>query len=77
MTSGGDARIIEDTRHHFLTVYIKEGKQPIAEHRIVIFLQARTPAHNVGKVLEVMVQAGFLTKQLAKGGNEYRPRGQT
>lgn len=74
MTSGGDARVIEDTWHYMYTAYLKK-KEPIRENRLVMFLQERTPAHNINNIIEVMERAGFIKKQLGKHGNEYVPRG--
>lgn len=75
MNSGGDARVIEDLWHFLYTTYLKSGKKPIPEPRLIMFLQERTPAHNILKIIEVMVSAGFIKKQMSKGGNEYIPRG--
>jgi hypothetical protein len=74
MTSGGDSSIISDTWHHTYTIWMKE-QQPIAAHRIIAFLQERTPAHNINRVLDVMVQMKILEKVFQPGvGDVYRPK---
>lgn len=77
MTSGGDARVIEDTWHYLYTLYLKEGKKPIAENRLVMFLQERTPVHNITQIIDIMERAGFMKKSLATTGNVYTPRGKS
>lgn len=73
ISSGGDSRIIEETWHFVYKLFLKE-KEPILAKRIFVFVQARTPSHNVEKVVQVMEKAGFLEKQLTKGGEGYIPR---
>jgi len=63
MAVGGDSRAIQDCWHFVYTIWMKENK-PIAEHRIVNFLQERVPAHSVMRILEVMVKAKILRKEL-------------
>ncbi len=70
MSSGGDSQVIEDTWHFVWETYIKEGKKPIGLNRVIYFLQERTSAHNVLRVLEVMMRSEMLQKTLAKGIGE-------
>lgn len=63
MSQGGDSRAIQDCWYHCYQIWIKE-KRPIAEPRIVYFLQERVPAHSVMRIIEVMRQAKLLEKQL-------------
>lgn len=72
MNSGGDGRVMEETWHHAYTLYMKE-KRPISENRLVLFVQQRTPAHNVMRILEVMEKSGLLKKQLTEVGIGYVP----
>lgn len=73
MTSGGDSQLIEDTWHHLYTLYMKD-KKPIGEHRMVHFLQERTPTHNIVRVLEIMERSKMIQKTLAPGvGTAYVP----
>lgn len=74
MTSGGDGQLIEDTWHHLYTLYMKGGKEPIGQHRLVHFLQERTPAHNIVRVLEIMERSKMIEKRLVpKLGDAYIP----
>lgn len=73
ISSGGDSRIIEETWHFVYKLYMKE-KAPILAKRIFVFVQARTPSHNVEKVVQVMEKAGYLEKQLTKGSEGYIPK---
>jgi hypothetical protein len=74
MATGGDSQVIEDTFHHLYTLYLREGQKPIAEHRLVHFLQERTPAHNIVRVLEIMERAKMIEKKIVpKLGVAYVP----
>ena len=75
MAAGGDSRVIEETWHFVYTIYMKENQRPVAEQRILHFLQERTPAHNVLRILEVMIRAGILKEQLEKTGKAFKPAG--
>lgn len=72
MNSGGDGRVMEETWHHAYTLYMKE-KKPVSENRLVLFVQARTPAHNVMRIIEVMERSGLLKKELTATGVGYVP----
>lgn len=67
MRSGGDSQIIEDTWHHLYTLYMREGKKPIAEFRIVQFLSERAPVHNIVRILEAMERAKMLQRKPVPG----------
>jgi hypothetical protein len=73
MKAGGDGRVIEECYHFAYTIWVKE-KKPILEHRLFHFLQERTPAHNVERILNVMEKAGLLEKKFADVGYGYIPR---
>lgn len=74
MAQGGDSQTITDAYHHLYTLYMSSGKKPIAEYRLVLFLQERTPAHNIMRILEVMERAKILEKRLEPGiGTAYIP----
>lgn len=74
MKTGGDSVVMDETWHHVYKLYMKENK-PIAEGRVVAFLAERTPAHNVARVLEVMVRIGIFKLQMVDYiGNAYTPR---
>jgi len=62
MRAGGDSRAIEDCWYHIYRIYMKEAK-PIAEHRIIHYLQERVPVHNVSRILEVMTKSGILKRE--------------
>lgn len=73
MKTGGDGRVIEECWHYAYQIFIKEQK-PVAEPRIVHFLQERTPAHNITRILEVMERARLLEKKFIAGGYGYEPK---
>lgn len=74
MAAGGDSKVIEEAWYFAYTIYMKEGQKPIAEARILHFLQERTPAHNVLRILEVMTRSGILKEVLEpKIGKCYKP----
>lgn len=73
MVVGGDSRAIEETWYHVYTLWMKE-KKPIAEHRIILFLQERVPAYNVARILEVMKGSKLLEEKVEpKIGRCYVP----
>lgn len=73
MTTGGDGRVMEECYYFAYNIWIKEQK-PIHEHRIVNFLQEKTPAHNVMRILEIMVKGKLLEEQLTPAGRAFRPK---
>lgn len=73
MKTGGDGAVIEECYHFAYTLWVKE-KKPVLEHRLFHFLQERTPAHNVERILTVMEKAGLLKKQFADVGMGYIPQ---
>lgn len=74
MRSGGDGRVMEECYHFLYEAYVK-SKQPIMEHRLYAFLQERTPAHNVEKIITVMEKAGLIERKFGDAGQGYVPRG--
>jgi len=72
MSSGGAGRNIEEAWHYLYTIYMKENK-PIAEPRLVQFLQERIPVHQINTTIEMMERGQLIKKQLEKGGYVYRP----
>jgi hypothetical protein len=73
MISGGDSSAMEETWNYVWLLYAKEHR-PIAEHRIISFLQERVPAHSIMKVLEVMVKSRMFEISLSdKGFQGYKP----
>ena len=67
MTSGGDSSIINDTWHMVLKTYRSTDK-PVSQHILYAFLQARTPAYNVERIISNMISAGMLKKTIGKNG---------
>ena len=73
MRSGGDGQTIEETYHFIYTTYMKE-KKPVAENRIILFLQARTPVHNIVRIIDIMDRAKMISQSLEKGvGTCWKP----
>lgn len=73
MKAGGDSKAIEAAWHFTYEHWVKK-KEPIPETRLIYFLQERIPAHNVQRVLEVMVKAEILIQQIGtKGERVYKP----
>jgi len=63
MAIGGDARAIEDT-YYFAYQYWLKTQQPIHEARLIDFLQTRVPAHNVERIIQLMVKGRMFEKRL-------------
>jgi hypothetical protein len=75
MSGTTHGQLIEETWHFILKAYTKAGKEAVLKSRVVNFLQTRTPAHNVARVLEVMESSGIIRRELVKQGEAYRPMG--
>lgn len=74
MVSGGDSQIIAECWHFAYKQYIRNNV-PITEARVAMFLQERTPAHNIKNILDVMVRSGILTEEMVQGvGKAYVPK---
>lgn len=69
MAGGGDSRAIEEAWYYCLQIHTKE-KRPIAEPRLVGFVQERVPAHSVMRVIELMVRGHLLTESLDGNGQK-------
>ena len=72
MGSGGDTKVIEECWYFCAKLYTKKQK-PVEEFKLMQFLQERTPAHNVERILAVMISAKLLKVVVGKGGKCYRP----
>lgn len=68
MKVGGDARAIEEAWHFAYEIYMKNGKEPVPEHRLFAFLQERVPAHNIQRIMEVMEKAKIVEKKFTSSG---------
>lgn len=74
MSSGGDGEVIRECWHFVYQIYVKDPK-PIPLHRVVAFLQERTPAHNVDKLIKVMFDGRVLEKiEVNKVGTCVKPK---
>jgi hypothetical protein len=73
MSGTSHGQLISETWHFVYKTFMKDKQKPVAKARIVNYLQARTPAHNVPRVLEVMESAGVLKKSLTSSGEAYTP----
>lgn len=75
MIVGADTKAMDECWHFAYTTYMREHNRPVAEARILQFLSERVPAHNVMRMLEVMVRSGMLEKKLISDvGNAYQPK---
>jgi len=75
MKTGGDGKVIEEAYHFIYEIFIKDkNKNPVLEHRLFHFLQERTPAHNVARIIDVMERAKLIEKKFAEGGIGYVPK---
>ena len=75
MSSGGDTKVIKDCWHTAMELYAASGQQPIPEHKLVAFLQARVPAHAIERILQIMVMSRVFEKvNVNKIGECYIPK---
>lgn len=75
MSGTSHSQLIEETWYFIFTTYNKEGKKAVPKARVINFLQQRTPAHNVARVLEVMEAAAVIKKAVVLAGEAYVPQG--
>lgn len=74
MTMGASTRVMDDVWYHTYMIFMKE-KKPVMEHRLIAYLSERVPAHDVGRILEVMTRAKiFEGAHVAGMGMCYTPR---
>lgn len=74
MASGGDAKAIEECWYYCFQSYARK-KEPVPESRVYQFLQERVPAHNVERIVEVMIRAGLLRVSMVdKIGRAFTPK---
>lgn len=66
MNTGGDMQIMEETWHFVFQVCLKENGRPLSEARLTAFVSSKTPAHNVDRLIQLMVKSNMLG--LAPGG---------
>ena len=69
---GGDTMAVDELHHYLTKLYIKDRK-PIAQHRVWHFLQQRTAAHAVPRVVENMIKSGMLAESYTEGKVFYIP----
>jgi len=72
MKTGGDGKVMEECWHFLYELWVRE-KKAVLEHRLYHFLQERTPAHNVQRILDVMEKSGLITKKFGETGHVYTP----
>lgn len=72
-TSHGE--LLADVWHFIFKAYNKGGKKAVHETRVLNYVSQRTPAHNVARTLEVMVNGGVIEKSMKDGYIGYVPKG--
>jgi Protein of unknown function (DUF3987) len=75
MDNTSHSQILKDVWHYVFDTFRRENQRPVNESRILVFISSRVPAYAVKSTLDVLVNAGYLHRQIGKGGNEYVPRG--
>jgi hypothetical protein len=72
ISSGGDRSVIEDAKSFVATQYLRTG-QPIQEYTLVNFLKNRVPAHNVMRMIDIMIRSRAIGPVPGKYGLAYVP----
>lgn len=72
MQTGGDMNVIKEVWYIVYQEFMRTASKPVPQRLILQLLMERTPSHNVGRLLEVMVRAGWLS---GSGMEGYTPRG--
>ena len=73
MRLGGESAAYEEAWYHLYTLYMREGKRPVSEGRLILFLQAKVPAHSIMRVIESMERSGQILPQITAAGKAYIP----
>lgn len=71
MTSGGDARVMNELHHYCIVEQVKSNK-PTPMHLVYQFLQSRVPAHSIDRIIALMYNTGALEPR--PGGVWAKPR---
>lgn len=74
MASSSHGELLNEVWHFIFKAYNKAGKKAVHEHRVRNFIAQRTAAHNVERVLEVMVKAGLLERNMISGYVGFVPK---
>ena len=60
MTSGGDARVINECHHWIMTTQVREQGEPVTGARLRQYLFGRIPSHSVERVIGLMFATGLI-----------------
>ena len=74
MSSGGDMKVIEEAYYFVYEQYMRGGKKPIVKHRLVSFLAAKVPAHQISHIVEAMKNANLIEESFGDSGVGFIPR---
>ena len=66
MSMGPTSAVMKDLWYHAWGIQAKD-KRPVAEHRLITFLAERVPAHDVSRILDVMVKMKIFTTEVVSG----------
>lgn len=75
MSSSSHGELLNEVWHFIFKAYNKAGKKPVHEHRVRNYIAQRTPAHNVERVIEVMLKAGLVERNMLAGYVGFIPKG--
>lgn len=62
MKGNSDHAVLQELKLYVADQYLANGGKPVHKMRLVNFLSERTPGHSVGRLLEVAVDAGLISK---------------
>lgn len=63
MSSGGDGEILKECWHFIYSLYIKKT-QPVPLFKVIGFLQDKTPAHNIQRMIEILEKTNSVKRVL-------------
>lgn len=76
MATGGDINVMREVRFILLQEYMRSNQKPIPLRLVISLLMERTPAHNVQRLLDVMVTTQWLKEENnINTGKTYIPLG--
>lgn len=69
MASGGQSAEIEEAFNFLFQTYMRNGKKPIREDRLIHFLSSRVPANQIQYIVETMLKSGLIKEIKPNGLN--------
>jgi len=74
MRSGGEEKAVREVWYECWMEYNKRGQKAVPESVLIEFLQNRVAAHNVERIIDLMVKAKIFIREYEGGASVYKPK---